>query len=96
MGCWNVVCRSLPRHDQVSSSTGSGSDEVGAFNSTSMFWDGGAFVTTIRAYADALIFEQTFPKGVSASSPQGAGFSARDTVSSGFPSLAATAVEELG
>jgi hypothetical protein len=48
-----------------SSSTGTGADAVGKFASTTMSWDGGNYVTSVRQYGDAVIFEQTFPNGVS-------------------------------
>jgi len=51
-------------------------------------WDGGAYVTTFRQYADAVVFEQSFPgvltgTSLNASDPM----AARDYVSTAFPSL---------
>lgn len=64
---------------------GSGSDATGAFESTRLTWDEGRFVTTFRKYADAIVFEQSFPLGVSGTSHRGDPYSARDSVSSCFP-----------
>ena len=69
-----------------SSSTSSGSDVDGFYNSTIWSWDGGNFVTEFRLYATQIVFEQRFPRGVegtavNASDPM----ATRDTTSSAFP-----------
>ena len=82
-----------------SATTGAGADASGAYVSTTLVWAAGAFVTEFREYRDAgmIVFEQRFPKGargtsLNASDP----YSARDDVSTAFPSFNSTFGANIG
>eukprot|EP00729_Bicosta_minor_P026335 gene26335-34495_t len=72
----------------ASATTGTGSDALGAFSSTTMVWDGGAFITSIRQYSTSVVFEQEFPNAISGTSRNATTpYAERDFVSTSFPSL---------
>eukprot|EP00039_Didymoeca_costata_P026389 m.15829 g.15829 ORF g.15829 m.15829 type:complete len:770 (+) comp5505_c0_seq1:20-2329(+) len=71
-----------------STSTGSGADSLGPFKSHTISYDDGAFVTEIREYSNALVFEQRFPMGVKGTCLQPSNvMKERDNVSTSFPSM---------
>ena len=65
----------------------SGSDALGAFSGTEISWAGAAFITRFKNYAgiNAVVFEQSFPKGMEGTAQTGA--AAHNDLATAFPAF---------